>query len=336
MRLTQPLFLLALIPIALLAVGYLVMQRRRIRYAVRFATAPMLERLVPHRPRWRRHLAAGLVVGALALLAVATTQPQVRAQVPYERATILVAIDTSASMTAEDMPPNRLEAAKAAAISFIDQLPARYNVGLVSFSSNARVVTSPTTDHALVVRSIDGLGPPDGGTAIGEAVYSSIDDLQQILEEAAASGPSQEPGESEGSEESDESEEERSPAHLVLLSDGGNSAGRSPVAAAEAAREAGLPTSTIAYGTEGSSATLPGGQSVEVREDTLRDLADTTGGQFYRASSADELREVYDDIGTLVGHHIEYREVTVWVVLGAMTLAFAAAALSLRWFARLI
>ena len=330
MRLTQPLFLLALIPIALLAVGYLVMQRRRIRYAVRFATAPMLERLVPHRPRWRRHLAAGLVVGALALLAVATTQPQVRAQVPYERATILVAIDTSASMTAEDMPPNRLEAAKAAAISFIDQLPARYSVGLVSFSSSARVVTSPTTDHALVVRSIDGLGPPDGGTAIGEAVYSSIDDLQQILEEAAASGPSQEP------EESEESEEERSPAHLVLLSDGGNSAGRSPVAAAEAAREAGLPTSTIAYGTEGSSATLPGGQSVEVREDTLRDLADTTGGRFYRASSADELREVYDDIGTLVGHHIEYREVTVWVVLGAMTLAFAAAALSLRWFARLI
>lgn len=327
MRLTQPLFLLALIPIALLAVGYLVMQRRRIRYAVRFATAPMLERLVPHRPRWRRHLAAGLVVGALALLAVATTQPQVRAQVPYERATILVAIDTSASMSAEDMAPNRLEAAKAAAISFIEQLPARYNVGLVSFSSNARVVSSPTTDHALVVRSIDGLGPPDGGTAIGEAVYSSVNDLRQILEEAAASGRS---------EESEQSEEERSPAHLVLLSDGGNSAGRSPVAAAEAAREAGLPTSTIAYGTEGSSATLPGGQSVEVREDTLRDLADTTGGRFYRASSADELREVYDDIGTLVGHHIEYREVTVWVVLGAMILAFAAAALSLRWFARLI
>lgn len=290
-----------------------------------------MERLVPHRPRWRRHLAAGLVVGALALLAVATTQPQVRAQVPYERATILVAIDTSASMSAEDMPPNRLEAAKAAAISFIEQLPARYNVGLVSFSSNARVVTSPTTDHALVVRSVDGLGPPDGGTAIGEAVYSSISDLQQILEEAAAAGPPE-----ESSDESEESEEERSPAHLVLLSDGGNSAGRSPVTAAEAAREAGLPTSTIAYGTEGSSATLPGGQSVEVREDTLRDLADTTGGQFYRASSADELREVYDDIGTLVGHHVEYREITVWVVLGAMVLAFAAAALSLRWFARLI
>jgi Ca-activated chloride channel family protein len=327
MRLTQPLFLLALIPIALLAIGYLVMQRRRIKYALRFATAPMLERLVPHRPRWRRHVAAGLVVGALALLAVATTQPQVRAQVPYERATILIAIDTSASMSAEDMPPNRLEAAKAAAISFIEPLPARYNVGLVSFSSNARVVTSPTTDHALVVRSIDGLGPPDGGTAIGEAVYSSISDLQQVLEEAAAADPS---------EESEESEEERSPAHLVLLSDGGNSAGRSPVTAAEAAREAGLPTSTIAYGTEGSSATLPGGQSVDVREDTLRDLADTTGGQFYRASSADELREVYDDIGTLVGHHIEYREITVWVVLGAMVLAFAAAALSLRWFARLI
>jgi Ca-activated chloride channel homolog len=327
MRLTQPLFLLALIPIALLAIGYLVMQRRRIKYALRFATAPMLERLVPHRPRWRRHVAAGLVVGALALLAVATTQPQVRAQVPYERATILIAIDTSASMSAEDMPPNRLEAAKAAAISFIEPLPARYNVGLVSFSSNARVVTSPTTDHALVVRSIDGLGPPDGGTAIGEAVYSSISDLQQVLEEAAAADPS---------EESEESEEERSPAHLVLLSDGGNSAGRSPVTAAEAAREAGLPTTTIANRTEGTSATLPGGQSVDVREDTLRDLADTTGGQFYRASSADELREVYDDIGTLVGHHIEYREITVWVVLGAMVLAFAAAALSLRWFARLI
>lgn len=333
MRLTQPLFLLALVPVALLAIGYLVMQRRRIKYSLRFATAPMLERLVPHRPRWRRHLAAGLVVGALALLAVATTQPQVRAQVPYERATILVAIDTSASMSAEDMPPNRLEAAKSAAVDFIEQLPPRYNVGLVSFSSNARVVSSPTTDHALVSRSIEGLGPPDGGTAIGEAVYSSVNDLRQILDEAAAGGPSASP--SPDSEDSDDTED-GSPAHLVLLSDGGNSAGRSPVAAAEAAREAGLPTSTIAYGTEGSSAALPGGQSVEVREDTLRELADTTGGQFYRASSADELREVYDDIGTLVGYHTEYREITVWVVLGAMVLAFAAAALSLRWFARLI
>lgn len=334
MRLTQPLFLLALVPVALLAIGYLVVQRRRIKYALRFATAPMLERLVPHRPRWRRHLAAGLVVGALALLAVATTQPQVRAQVPYERATILVAIDTSASMSAEDMPPNRLEAAKAAAVDFIEQLPPRYNVGLVSFSSNARVVSSPTTDHALVTRSVEGLGPPDGGTAIGEAVYSSVNDLRQILDEAAG-GPSASPSPS-GSDDTDETDESGSPAHLVLLSDGGNSAGRNPVAAAEAASEAGLPVSTIAYGTEGASAALPGGQSVEVREDTLRQLADTTGGEFYRASSADELREVYDDIGTLVGYHVEYREITVWVVLGAMVLAFAAAALSLRWFARLI
>ena len=333
MRLTQPLFLLALVPVALLAIGYLVMQRRRIKYALRFATAPMLERLVPHRPRWRRHLAAGLVVGALALLAVATTQPQVRAQVPYERATILVAIDTSASMSAEDMPPNRLEAAKAAAVDFIEQLPPRYNVGLVSFSSSARVVSSPTTDHALVTRSVEGLGPPDGGTAIGEAVYSSVNDLRQILDEAAAGGPSASPS-PDGS--ADDTDEEGSPAHLVLLSDGGNSAGRNPVAAAEAASEAGLPVSTIAYGTEGSSAALPGGQSVEVREDTLRELADTTGGEFYRASSADELREVYDDIGTLVGYHLEYREITVWIVIGAMVLAFVAAALSLRWFARLI
>lgn len=333
MRLSQPLFLLALVPVALLAIGYLVMQRRRIKYALRFATAPMLERLVPHRPRWRRHLAAGLVVGALALLAVATTQPQVRAQVPYERATILVAIDTSASMSAEDMPPNRLEAAKAAAVDFIGQLPPRYNVGLVSFSSNARVVSSPTTDHALVARSIEGLGPPDGGTAIGETVFSSINDLRQVLDEAAAAGPSASP--SPGSSE-DDTDEEGSPAHLVLLSDGGNSAGRNPVAAAEAAREAGLPVSTIAYGTEGASAALPGGQSVEVREDTLRELADSTGGQFYSASSADELREVYEDIGTLVGYHLEYREITVWVVIGAMILAFVAAALSLRWFARLI
>ena len=336
MRLTQPLFLLALVPVALLAIGYLVMQRRRIKYALRFATAPMLERLIPHRPRWRRHLAAGLVVGALALLAVATTQPQVRAQVPYERATILVAIDTSASMSAEDMPPNRLEAAKAAAVDFIEQLPPRYNVGLVSFSSNARVVSSPTTDHALVTRSVEGLGPPDGGTAIGEAIYSSVNDLRQILDEAAAGGASASPSPNGSDDSEDDSDESGSPAHLVLLSDGGNSAGRNPVAAAEAASEAGLPVSTIAYGTEGASAALPGGQSVEVREDTLRQLADTTGGEFYRASSADELREVYDDIGTLVGYHVEYREITVWVVLGAMVLAFAAAALSLRWFARLI
>ncbi|SFF33316.1 VWA domain-containing protein [Curtobacterium sp. YR515] len=329
MTFTTPWLLLALIPVAALAIAYVLVQRRRQRYAVRFATLPMLDRLVPKRPRWRRHLPAALVLLGLGSLGVAAAQPQVDIRVPYERATVIVAIDTSGSMQADDVRPNRLEAAKSAAEQFVAEMPETFNVGAISFAGGAEVIAPATEDHEAVRDAIAAMDDGGGGTAIGEAVLEAVDEVDRISADGAAAGPSPTPSAGD--------ETERVPARLVLLSDGANTAGRDPSAAAQAAREAGLPVSTIAYGTADGVADLWGGQqSVPVDETTLRQLADDTDGRFYRAESTDELRTVYQDIGSSIGWHVEPVDITPYLALLGLLLAVVAGAFSLRWSSRII
>ena len=170
MNFLSPLWLLILLPVAALGLAYVIMQRRRQRYAVRFASLPMLDKVVPRRPGWRRHLPASLVLIALTCLGIAAARPELSLRVPYDRATIMIAIDTSGSMRATDVSPNRLEGAKAAAVAFVDDLPDTVNVGVVSFAGSSAVVAPPSTDHALVQQQIASLQTAGGGTAIGEAV----------------------------------------------------------------------------------------------------------------------------------------------------------------------
>jgi Ca-activated chloride channel homolog len=325
-----PWLLLALIPVAALALAYVLAQRRRKRYAVRFATLPMLDKLVPKRPRWRRHLPAALVLLGLASLGLAAAQPQIDLRVPYERATVIVAIDTSGSMQADDVRPNRLEAAKSAAEDFVDQMPATFNVGAIAFAGDAEVIAPATRDHSRVVDAIAAMDDGGGGTAIGEAVFQAVDEVDRLSEQGDALSASPSPG-------GGGQEQQRIPARLVLLSDGANTTGREPSSAAEAARAAGMPVSTIAYGTESGTADLWGGQqAVPVDETTLRQLADQTDGRFYRASSTDELRDVYQDIGSSIGWHVEPVDITPYAALLGMLLALVAGALSLRWFSRIV
>lgn len=331
MTFLTPWFLLALMPVAALAVAYLLVQRRRRRYAVRFATLPMLDKLVPKQPRWRRHLPAALVLVGLTALGFAGARPEIDVRVPYERATVIVAIDTSGSMQADDVDPNRLEAAKSAAESFVAEMPETFNVGAIAFAGGADVLAPATRDHEAVREAIAGMDDGGGGTAIGEAVFEAVGEVDRLSDEGAtgSASPSPTPGGS--------GEPERIPARLVLLSDGANTTGREPAAAAEAAREAGMPVSTIAYGTDSGVANLWGTQqAVPVDETSLRQLADETDGRFYRASSTDELREVYQDIGSSIGWHEEPVEITPWLALLGMLLALTAGALSLRWFARIV
>ncbi|MET0693973.1 MAG: VWA domain-containing protein [Propionibacteriaceae bacterium] len=314
MNFLSPIWLLALIPVVALAVAYVVVQRRRRRYAVRFASLPMLDRVVPQRPGWRRHVPATLVLVALMSLGLAVARPELSLRVPYDRATVMVAIDVSGSMAATDVPPNRLEAAKAAATAFVDELPDTVNVGVVSFAGSSAVVTAPSTDHAQAQTQIAGLNIGRGGTAIGEAVFSSVDQIQRMAAEAAG---------------------EDVPARVVLLSDGENTSGRSPDQAATAALDAAVPVSTIAYGTP--DGIIPGsGSRVPIDEEALRELAETTGGTAYTADSGEALREVYADIGSSIGWRTEQREVTPYLAALGMLLAVGAGALSLRWFSRLI
>jgi len=305
-----------LLAVAALVAVYVLMQRRRATYAVRFTNLALLDRLAPRRPGWRRHAPAAAFLLMLVLLVVGFARPTAEVQVPRERATVMVAIDVSASMQATDVEPSRIEAAQQAAGAFIDQLPEQFNVGLVAFAGSSSVVVAPSQDHAQVRAAVAGLKLAPG-TAIGEAVFSS---LQGIAGVDAGTGAETEPV----------------PARIVLMSDGTNTAGRSLDDAAQAATAAGVPVSTIAYGTADGTVTINGQvQRVPADAESLRGLAEDSGGQAYEAASGEELGAVYGDIGSSIGTRTERQEVSAWLVGAALAAAAVAAAFSLAWFSRL-
>lgn len=303
-----------LLVVAGLLVAYVVLQRRRPAYAARFTELDLLASVVPRSAAWRRHVPAGLLLLSLVALTTAFARPEADVQVARERATVVVALDTSLSMQATDVAPDRITAARESASAFVEGLPDRFNVGLVSFSGSAAVVVSPTQDHLLVVEAVERLelGP---STAIGDAVLASLDAIEAVPGEEGQPLP---------------------PARIVLLSDGTSTVGRPVPAAVEAALEAGVPVSTIAYGTADGVVEVQGQEiPVPVDRPALERLATSTGGSAFTAESGEELSAVYEDIGTQVGTTTERREVTDIVTGAGLALALAAAAASLLWSARL-
>jgi Ca-activated chloride channel homolog len=227
----------------------------------------------------------------------------------------------SLSMRAEDVSPNRLEAAQAAAKEFVGLLPPRINLGLVTFSGTASVAVAPTTDRASVLRAIDSLELAER-TAIGEAIFSCLDAIKTF--QAQLQGQ-------------DAAEEGSAPARLVLMSDGSNTWGRSPEQAVGAAKQSEIPVSTIAFGTDEGYIELEGDRvAVPVNHEQLRGIAEGTGGSYYAAASAEELGSVYRDLGSQIGYTTERREITTWFVGIGLLLAFAAAGVSLAWSNRLL
>jgi Ca-activated chloride channel homolog len=299
--------------LALIAV-YVALQLRRGRYAARFTNLALLEKVAPVRPGWRRHAPAAAFLLMLGLFVTGFARPATEVRVPREQATIIVAVDVSISMDATDVEPTRLAAAKQAARAFVNSLPDRFNVGLVAFSGSVAVTVAPTTDRRAMLAGIDGLTLATR-TAIGEGVFTS---LQTITDFGAQFGESAPPG------------------RVVLLSDGSNTAGRSPEAAAERAAETRVPVSTIAYGTAGG-VIYQNGSPIPVPVDgpALERLAQSTGGLFYEAATGAELRQVYEDIGSSIGYRTEQREVWAWFIGAGLVLACVAAAGSLLWFSRI-
>jgi Ca-activated chloride channel family protein len=317
MTLIAPHWLWLLVAVLALLAVYVLSQLRRRDYAVKFTNLALLDTVAPDRPGWRRHLPAAALLVALSGLVLALARPARIEQVPRERATIVVAIDTSLSMMAEDVTPNRFDAAKDAAQTFIDLLPDKINVGLVSFNRTATVLVSPTTDHASIKRAIGGL-QLDQGTAIGEAIFASIQAIDSVPPAT--------------------DEEELAPGRIVLMSDGETTAGRPDDVAAEAALARNIPVSTIAFGTENGSILVPGEDrriDVPVDKEALEAIADSTKGSFFTAATGDQLKEVYADIGSSVGYEEAQREIGGWFVLGAAGALFVAAAFSMLWFSRL-
>jgi Ca-activated chloride channel homolog len=306
------LWILAIIP-PVIAV-YVLLQLRRRRYVVRFTNLALLQQVAPRHPGWRRHVAAGLFLVMLTLMCIGFARPATAVKVPRDRATVMVAIDVSLSMMAKDVAPDRFQAAKSAAKKFIGDLPARFNVGVVAFAGSANVVAAPAGDRSAAISSIDTLVMAKR-TAIGEAVFTCLQALRSFDAQAGQDPP---------------------PAHIVLLSDGDNTTGRSVPEAIDAARAARVPVSTIAFGTPYGTVEIDGETTpVEVNKLTLAGLAQGTDGKAYEAADNDQLSQVYANIGTSLGWRTEHRDITARFTGIALLFALAAAGASLAWFSRI-
>ncbi|QGN50303.1 VWA domain-containing protein [Micromonospora sp. WMMD558] len=314
----SPVRLWLLLGVLALVVGYILVQRRRSRYAVRFTNLRLLDRIAPQRPAWRRHVPAGLFLAMLALLVVGFARPTAEVRVPRERATVMVAVDVSTSMLADDVEPDRLSAAREAARSFVDGLPDEFNVGLVAFAGSAAMLVPPSTDrealHEGIGRLVEGATGVQG-TAIGEAINTSLGAVRSFDAQAAKNPP---------------------PARIVVLSDGANTAGMDPMEAAADAVAMKVPVYTIVFGTPNGFVDRFGRPiPVPVDGQTLSAVADETGGRFHEAGSAEELKAVYEDIGSSVGYRTERQDVSARFIGLGLVFAMGAAAGSMRWFSRL-
>lgn len=304
-------FALLLVPVAL-ALLYLVRQRRRQAYVIRFTDPDLIDAVAPRRPGLRRHAVAAVYLVATALLVIAAARPALATEVP-NAPTVVLAFDTSLSMEATDITPSRIVAAREAAHRFIEVVPADVRVALVAFDQTARVIIPPTTSKTVLDRAIDRLSLGQG-TAIGEAIYTSLDLLESdVPDDARGAGGS-----------------------IVLMSDGDTNAGRPEGPAAREAERRGVKVSTVAFGTDHGSVVvdlLP--VPVPVDREALRDIAETTGGKVFEADSAEEIVSVFEDLGEGVGTTTEPREITDSLALVALVTAALAAAGSLAWFARI-
>ncbi|MDP8924740.1 MAG: VWA domain-containing protein [Chloroflexota bacterium] len=302
---------LALVP---LMVGlYVLAQRRRRAYAVRFANLPLLREVAPRRPGFRRHLPPLLFLLGLAALLVSLARPSAVIAVPRDQSSVMLVLDVSGSMAARDLQPDRMAAAKQAARAFVEALPDNAQVGVVSFSSAASVNAPLGRDRDAALRAIDGLRA-DGGTAIGEGLDLALEQLERRPADAEGRTP---------------------PGLVVLLSDGENSVGRPPAEVAARAAQAGIPVHTVGIGQRGAAPRLNNRQSVRLDEATLQAIANATGGSYFYAGEAGELERIYADLGSQVSWVEERTEVTALASALGTLLMVVGGLFGLRWFAQL-
>ena len=287
----EPERLLILVVIPLLVLAYIFASRRKNRRGMRFTNTSMLDVVVPRQSQWRRHLAVALSLLSLVTLTAAFARPKTEIDVPRERATVVLVLDASLSMQATDVQPTRLDAAKEAAVAFVNQLPEKYNIAVVSMAGTASVLVPPTTAHNTVETAIRSIRLQDS-TAIGEGIAAGLSALRQAPQDP-------------------DDPDAVAPGAIVLLTDGSNTAGRAPLQAAGEARTAEVPVYTIAYGTENGYVELDGKREpVPVDHEAMQQIAEITEGRYFAAATPEELETVYENIGSSVGYEKADREVT--------------------------
>lgn len=348
MDLLWPTSLLLLVLVPALIATYVWILRRRRRFTVRFSSLSLVRAAVGTQSRWRRHLPFALFLLALSSLVIAASRPVAVISVPAGRTTIVLAMDVSRSMCSTDISPNRLEAAKDAARVFVDQQGATNQIAIVAFAGLAEMIQAPTSDQEMLEDAINSLIPARR-TAIGAAILKSIDTIAEIDPGVA---PSTGPGEAPLA--APVARGAYAPDIIVVLTDGVSNSGPTPLDAAQQAADRGLRVYTIGYGTANNQSPMDcgdgfasgfgggfgagpfgggggggGGFRRGIDEATLKEVSAMTGGEYYEATSARELQEVFQNLPThLITRH-ETTELSVFfVALGALAVVFA---LALAW-----
>ncbi len=327
---TPALGLLVLVPLLVLA--YIWMQRRRQRYAVRFASLSLVKEALGRGPGIRRHIPPALFLLSVTILIIAFARPTMVVTLPGQEGTVILTIDTSGSMAADDLKPNRMEAAKAAARAFVARQPSSVQIGVVSFSDNAFTVQAPTTNQDAVLAAINRLGP-QRGTAIGRGILTSLNAISEGNGEAQANPNSATPLPTP----TPMPKGVYAPAIVVLLTDGENNEFPDPLESAQSAADRGVRIYTVGVGSAQGTILRIGGRSIRTRldEETLKQIAQITGGSYYNAANEEELRKIYENLDTRLVLKTEKTEITA-LFTGAGILVFLfAGTLSLLWFNRL-
>lgn len=341
MTFAHPLLLLTLLVVPAAVALYFLAERRRMRYAIRFTNVDVLADVLGGRV-WRRFVPLALFLLAVAALCVGVARPERTTLVPKDRATVILVVDVSRSMEAQDVKPSRIGAAAAAVRLFLDKVPDRLQVGLIAFAGDPAVAAPPTTDHRLVREALDTLQwyPSFGGTAIGDALAEAV----RVGQQAAGIGNG-----NLASVTTAAPEQTKGLVSILFLSDGAQTRGELlPLEGADRARAAGIPVYTVALGTPNGTLRFGyrppqgfppgfGGRRVPVPPDpdTLRAIADRTGGRFFAARDAKSLRAAYSKLGSRLGRKPGESEVTYGFLAGAAGLLIAAGLLSALWSPRL-
>ena len=318
MSFERPLALIALVVIPIVIALYYARARRQERFAARWANTALLPNVVDRSPGRRLYLPLAILLVALAAMIVGVARPHAVVSVKREEATVVLAVDVSRSMKADDVEPTRLEAAKVAGKAFVEKVPTKFRVGVVSFASRANAALPPTEDRTLVEDALNSLKPGEG-TAIGDAIALSAElGREQLTEDG-----------------------KRPPKAVLLISDGAPDGGSlQPKAAAEKAKELNVPIYTVLVGTENGvvEEELPGGLRARIQvppdPEVLEQVAEISGGEFFTATDDEDLKQVYEDLGSRLGHRDKSREVTDVFAGGSAALLFAGGLLSMLWFRR--
>ena len=352
-----PTALWLLLSVPLLVAAYIFVQHRREKNAFRFL--PLITRSRSARG-WRRHIPPAMLLMALIVLILASARPAATITLAGRRGTIILAMDVSGSMRAADVNPTRITAAQIAAKAFLKDRPANVKVGIVAFSGAAFVVQQPTTDTVALTQAVDSL-MPERMTAIGSAVLVSMQTLFPAIRfdamlpgfggEEFTSGsqgalvPGGVPlGSAPKAAPKDTSKNtpvepgSYKSAAIILMTDGKNTDGPDPIDAARIASNYGVRVFTIGFGTANGQIHTFYGRSMHVvlDEDTLKNMANITHGQYFHAQTENELAKIYRDLNTKLQAETETREITSFFVMAATLPTFASVSLSVLWFGRIV